>query len=226
MGAIGETLSSSGLGFSMPNMGVLGKYALIFLIAFFVIIIGVGIGYYIIMVLRFKYKIRVFSKVGNKIQQIIYDKAMFERIGSAGDYWCITKKGKKRLPIPSIQMDKNEFWFFQRADGEWINIGLEDLNEKAEDLKIQSVDQDMRLQRLAINKLLETRYDKQSFWEKYGVMILNTLFVIVVLIAFIVIAQKMVEAHAQMQSTASAISEMAEAVYQLSQRIGGGVTTA
>ena len=53
---------------------------------------------------------------------------------------------------------------------------------------VKYIDQDMRSNRIAISNILEARFKgKQSFWEKYGNMIAQAIFYLIVCICMIVI---------------------------------------
>ena len=90
----------------------------------------------------------------------------FARIGKAGDYWCKLKKFKKTLPRPRRQVEKNTYWFYEREDGEWVNFTLNDFDDGMKKAGAYFVDEDMRLQRLGIQKNLQERlwiFAKKNF---------------------------------------------------------------
>lgn len=189
---------------------------------------GVAFGiYFLIQYLKWDKKIMLVKRVGNRHIPVGTDKAMFERIGQAGDYWLKTKKYKKTLPRPTIEMDKNTYWYFERSkDGEWINFDLGDIDEQLRIANVHFVDEDMRLQRLGIQKNLQARLLKETFWQKYGTTIMLIIFVLIVTISLVVLFQKMQGNWESAKVTAEAIEHMAESVNNMARQIGGGVTPA
>ena len=135
----------------------------------------------------FKYKIHVYKKVGNTPTRIGYYKAREVAMGRAGDYLWLVKGINKYLPVPILQSAPNEYWFWIREDGEWINFSLEDLDESSKKAGVKYLHQDMRMQRLATDRLLEQRLMKKSFWEQYGMIIAYVVFFLVLSIAMVVI---------------------------------------
>ncbi len=204
---------------SMSDVGTLAIWGIGALIFF--ILAGV-VTYYLVQ--RFKYNktVVLFKKVGGKPTRVLTDKGMFERVGNAGDFWCRLRKSKKILPRPRIEIAKDEFWFYQRKDGEWINFELEDIDETMKRLKVRYDDEDMRLQRLGIQKNLLQRFQKLTFWQKYGGMIMSLIFVLVVSVMFIVLFKTMGDSWSEAGQMAEAVRDMANQVHQLSQRVGGG----
>lgn len=173
--------------------------------------------------LAFNKKIVLWRKVGNqRPTKILEDRGKFERVGSAGDYWCITKKLKKTLPRPSIQSGKNEFWFYEREDGEWINFGMGDIDNQMRESKAYYVDEDMRLQRLGIQKNLRDRFQKVSFWQKYGGLIMQVIYLLITTICLVILFKEMKDNWAVGREMASAVRDMAVQVANLQKQIGSG----
>jgi len=168
----------------------------------------------------------MFEKVNGKVYQTGFDKAKFERIGVAGDYWARTKKFKKILPKPRISSGKNTYNFYIREDGEWINFGLEDIDCKMHEAKTYYLDEDIRLQRLGIQKNLETRFKKEKFWDKYGNMIVMLIFVIIITICLVVLFQKLILVSTGLKEASSAMTTLANALMGVSSRVGGGLVPA
>ncbi len=178
--------------------------------------------FWLIKYLRFNKKIVLFRKVGNKIMPVLRDKAMFERVGTGGDFWCRMRRFKKILPRPSIQTEKNTFWFFEREDGEWINFSLGDWDKQMKEAKIEYIDEDMRLQRLGIQKNLLARFQKITFWDKYGGTIMFLGFVVIVTVCLVVLFQKMTNAWDQASYMAAAVRDMALEVHNMRARTTSG----
>lgn len=199
-------------GFVAPSFGDVGQWALYFLGAcVFACFIAMGVYFYIIN-LKFNKKIILFKKVSGKVIPVAKDKGMLERIGLAGDNWLRVKNFKKILPRPKIEMEKNTYWYFEREDGEWINFCLDDMDAVMKTAKAYYVDEDMRLQRLGIQRNLKDRFEKSSFWDKYGNMIMGILFMMIVTICLIVIFNKINDLVKALPQLAHALESLANAI--------------
>jgi uncharacterized membrane protein len=208
------------------GFGAIGSYWQYIVVAI-VTIIGITIGLtYFLNVLNYSKTFKLFEKIKGKVYQTGFEKAKFERVGIAGDYWARTQKSKKVLPKPRITSGKNTYNYYIREDGEWINFGLEDIDEKMHEAKVYYVDEDIRLQRLGIQKNLETRFKKEKFWDKYGNVIMMIIFAVIITICLVVLFQKLILVSDGLKQTASAMTKLADAMLQTSTRIGGGLTPA
>lgn len=177
---------------------------------------------WLINFLKFNKKVVLFKRIGNQIVPVLFDRGQFARVGTAGDQWCILKKYKKTIPKPRIQMRKNEYWYYEREDGEWINFSLGDFDQQMKKANAYYVDEDMRLQRLGIQKNLQERFNKVTFWQKYGGMIISIVYILVVTICFVVLFKQMDGAWDKAGSMASAVRDMALEVRNLRQASGSG----
>jgi len=221
VGGIGNLLGEAGISIPKIDMASIGNI--------FVYIIGgvlicgaiVFFVYWYIQQKRWNKKIVLFKKVANRVIPTVHDKGMFERIGQSGDYWLKIQKMKKTLPRPKIEMGKDTYWFFEREDGEWINFEMADIDKQMKQAGAYYVDEDMRLQRLGIQKNLAQRLLKETFWQKYGTTIMLIIFVLIVTIALVVLFQKMTDNWKVATETAKAIEHMASSVEQMSKNIGG-----
>ncbi len=213
-------------GFSLPSFSNTTTYVLLF---FGIILFGMIIllGFHLIWnKLKFNKKFPIFAKVGAKVQKVGDDLAMFQRVGSAGDYWAITKKSKKILPMPTIQMDKNEYWHYIREDGEFVNFGLQDLDEIMKKAGAYYVHEDMRLQRLGIQKNLRDRLQEQSWWQKHGTTLIFVVFMLLTVVLQIVQYKYAADTNVGAHEMAVSVKDMAIAVENLARGIGGGVVPA
>lgn len=187
------------------GLGSLGNFTL----WLFVVIIASGLFiwfvYWLTMKAVYKHKIKVFGMVGGKPQLKWKTLAKPLPVGKAGDKLFYLKI-KRMIPPPTIQMGINEWWFWEREDGELINIGIEDIDEKQKRLGIQFVETDMRMQRLGIEKNLAFRLQKQTFWEKYGDKIINIGFYMVISILVIIMFVQWRKTIGDVAGLANAIS--------------------
>lgn len=199
-------------GIVAPNFSKLGSWLVYFLIAVVVAcLLALGV-YLIILKLKFNKKIILFRKVAERIIPVAQDRGMIQRIGLAGDTWLRTKKFKKILPRPRIEMAKDTYWYYEREDGEWINFNLQDIDAAMKSAKSYYVDEDMRLQRLGIQRNLKDRFDKPGFWEKYGAQIMMVIFFLIVTICLIVIFNKMNDLVKALPQLAKALESLANSI--------------
>jgi len=176
------------------SMGTMGSIAIIIVIA--IVILGlVGFLIYWRSVKKtYWIKIHVFRLIGNIPTRVaIYD-AREIPFGMAGDkLWKVAPSGMfkfktiKWLPVGKIQSAPREFWYYIREDQEWINFALSDLNKISKEAGIRFVQEDMRLQRLATERLLEQRLMNKTFWEKWGNVIMTVIFFLVIAVCMVII---------------------------------------
>lgn len=192
----------------------------------FVIIIGMTLiaGLIVWLVLRKSYnqKIWVFGKVGGVPMLKYVDKAKYVAFGMVGDKLMQIKKIKKFVPPPTIQMGKNLWWFWERSDGELINIGLEDIDLKMMRVGAYFTDTDMRMQRLGIEKNLRDRLEQKGFFAKYGTVIAGVIFIIMVTVALVVLFSKLKDTAQSIDTMAGNVGKLASAIEEYYEvRIGG-----
>lgn len=176
--------------------GNFGMILLVFFIAVFVL--GI-IGFFIYMQStkkKFYIRIKVFRDVGNVPTEIANFRAREIPFGMAGDkLWKVAPnnaigmmfKVVKWLPVGQLQTKPNEFWYWIRKDGEWINYIQSNIDKISGEMGVKFVQEDMRLQRLATDKLLEQRLMDKSFWDKWGNTIMTVIFFLVIAVCMVII---------------------------------------
>lgn len=156
----------------LPKIGFskdLAFSAITWFIVFVLFVVLVGIlAYFLVMWLKFNKKIVLFKKVGGQPRKIGRDKARVMKMGRGGDTIFYLRKHKKYLPTPQIETGAGEYWYWVREDGVWINIGMEDVDEKQRQVNAHFLDKEMRYARVALERNLRERYETRGFWEKYG----------------------------------------------------------
>ena len=219
---IGNALGEAGISLPKVNLASIGNVALYIIGGILLAGAVIFVVYFVIKKAKWNKNIELYRKVANRIVRVANDKAMAERVGTSGDYWLKTQKMKKTLPRPKIEMAKNTYWFYEREDGEWLNFELADIDAVMKKAGVYYIDEDMRLQRLGVQKNLKDRFMKETFWQKYGATIMLIIFVLFVTIALVVLFQKMTDNWKVAGETAKAIEHMAVAVENMAQRLGGG----
>jgi len=194
------------------GMGTYGSIALIIAIA--VVILG-GIGFLVYwrsVKKSFWIRIHVFRLIGNIPTRVAIYSAKEVPFGMAGDkLWKVAPIGMmqmfkaiKWLPVGKIQTAPKEFWYYIREDGEWINFSLADLNDIQRKAGVRFVQEDMRLQRLATERLLEQRLMKKTFWEQWGSTIMLVILFLVMAICMVIMFYqfgKLLDKFTQVEAT-------------------------
>ena len=153
----------------------------------------------------FNQKIRVFGMVGNTPMEKWTDKAKYLRLGNAGDRIFFLRKIKRHLPEPKIQGGINTWYYWQREDGELINIGFPNVDLIQKKMGVKFIDTDMRMERLGIAKNLQFRHQKDGFWAKYGTLIVQTL-------AYVMMAIMMIILFIEWRKTGTVLESIARSV--------------
>ncbi len=186
----------------IPDIGVGG---VISTLTWFIltIVFGIFAGFVVYLLLRnksYNKKVVVFQKIGGRFEVVANVRAMLMKIGEAGDTVLYVQKFKKYVPTPSIQAGRNIYWFAEREDGEWINFGIEDIDEKSRELNVYFLDKEMRYARAALQKNLKERYQSMTFLEKYGGLMVWTALCLVIIVGVFLWMDKLIEITAAVDS--------------------------
>jgi len=169
------------------GIGNIGNAFLIIFVAIFIIGLVALLIYMVQNKKAYKHIIPVYKKIGNNVIRVAIFRAKDYKIGNAGDMLWFVAKAKKFIPPATIQTAPREYSHFEREDGEWINIAMPDIDLDLKKFGVKYVHQDMRANRIAISNLLEQRFTKKSFWDKWGNLIMNIIMYLVIAIAMVVI---------------------------------------
>lgn len=210
-----------------PNVN--GRFVLgIFIWLFIIIIIVAAIAfalYFWIQRKRFNKIIIVFSKVNGVPEVTFRDKAMETRVGVGGDTCFYLLKAKKFIPRPTIQTGRNIYWFFVKEDGDWINIGLEDVDENLRRASAHFTHVEMRYAKAGLQKNLKDRYNKPTFWQQYGGIIMFTGLVAITGIMIFLLFDKYLAIADKVNAAIEAsvrVLEQTERILAVVDRVGSG----
>lgn len=169
----------------LPSSGTV--FTIIFWVLGVLVIGGLigGITYYFVNQARYKIKIRVFSDVAGKPEQTYFDRARVVNLGQSGENCWYLRGMKRQIPPGTKSMAKNEFWYYIKEDGDLINIGLENMNHKLKLMGINFTNPAMRYARIALQRNMKDRYQKVTFMDKYGTVLIFTIHIIIVSIMFV-----------------------------------------
>jgi len=211
-----EAVASSGGGISWLLIAVI----FIFFLA------GAIIIYIVTMNKQYNKKIILFENISGQGYQLVKrDRARLVRVGDGGEEILFLKKLKVYRTAYGKKMGKNTYWFAKGQDGYWYNIVLGDLDAKMGMLDIEPIDRDMRYMHVAIRKNIQERYRKINFMEKYGTMVMNSVFLLIMLIGIWVLLAKVGDvskANAMAMQTAQQVMEKSNEILQSVGNVCGG----
>jgi len=172
------------LGITLPTYNAGGTMSALMWALIFIIFVGV-LGIFIWLYLdnkKYKYKIEIFENLGGtRYVKTGMDKAKVMRLGDGGEELIWLKRRKRFENAYGRKMGKNLLWYAIGQDGYWYNVTLGDLDAKQGMLDIEPIDRDMRYMHVAIRKNIQNRYKKGKFMEKYGVMLMGGIFLIIMI---------------------------------------------
>ena len=147
----------------------------------FLILVGLGFLWYMSNV--FNKRITLYENIsGQGWKKTFTDRARLVKIGNSGEEVLYLLKKKVYRTAYGKKMDTNEYWFAVGQDVYWYNFVLGDLDAKMGILDIEPIDRDMRYMYVAISMLSDQEYTKKTFFEKYGLFMMNFFFMCVMLI--------------------------------------------
>lgn len=169
------------------GLGTLGNALLLFFLGIVILGLVGWLIYWYINKRQYFIRIPLFRLVGNVPTRVATYQAKKFPIGKAGDCLWFVKGIKKFLAPATMQSAPNEFWHWEREDGEWINFAMGDLDKSQKEAGIRYIHQDMRSQRIATANLLEQRLINKGFWDKYKDLIIQLIFYIITTLMLVVI---------------------------------------
>ena len=178
---------------SLVNSSMGGTLTILLIVV--VIAIAVAIVLYIYMTnKKFNRKIVLFENIAGKGWEVtLKDRARLVKIGDGGEEILYLRKSKVYRTAYARKQGKNEHWFAIGQDGYWYNFLLGDLDAKMGMLDIEPIDRDMRYMHVAIRKNITERYRKISFMEKYGSILINGVFLIIMLVGLWILVDQIGE---------------------------------
>ena len=188
--AFSDLLAQAGIKLPEGAGGVTGNFlwAFIFFIVFGGLVTGIAI--YISSRKQYNRHIHIFEEIAGKAVPVGIDKAKEVTLPFTSIRAFFLKKKRVYLPRPSIQTGKGHYWYFIRKDGEWINVGLENLNKTMDTLKIHYDHTDMRMANASLKKLVEKNYKKLNWLKEYAPYIaIGILILLLGITVFIVLNQ-------------------------------------
>jgi len=197
-----------------------------------IVAVAIGIGLFVFMRYRtFNRQVILFENIAGQGYQVTYkDRARLVKIGDGGEELLYLMKKKVFRTAYGKKMGKNTYWFAVGQDGYWYNILLGDLDAKMGMLDIEPVDRDMRYMHVAIRKNITERYRKIGFMEKYGSLVINGVFLIIMLIGLWLLVDQIGELMGQATEVVRATEQSLETISQALSKVdsicsgGSGIT--
>jgi len=183
--------------------------AVIILVLFGIII------FFVIRAMKFNKKIVIFEEINGQFQPTRKDRATQIKLSTSGDTIFYTLKSKKYLPTPTYQTGSRTYWYFIRADDEWINFRPTDLNQESKKMGAMFLDKEMRYARTQIQRGLKERYDKPGFWQQYGLLIMGIGYIAIIGIMTFLLFDKWIDLAGVTNSgveTAGLVMDKVEAI--------------
>ena len=197
---------------NVPSFGVgTGNIIWVLVILMFTFV-GAIVIYLIFQWKIYSKKIIVFENLaGQGFQPTFKDKARVIKLGDGGEELLLLKKKKLYRTAYGRKMGKNTYWFAIGQDGYWYNVVLGDIDAKMGMLDIEPVDRDMRYMSVAIRKNIQERYRKQGFMEKYGTVVMNGIFLLIMLIGIWFLLDKLAETSGHVSQAVASANKVQEA---------------
>ena len=209
---VGDILSQTGI--KLPSgLGANASNFIQGFIVFLIICILVGVAtWYFLNKKQYNKYIHLFEEVSGAPIPNGVDRAKEIILPGTSIRAIYLQKRKVFLPRPSIQTGAKHYWYFIRNDGEWINVGLENLNERMDKLNIHFDHTDMRMANASLRKLIEKNYKKLNWLKEWAPYIgFGVLILMLGITAFLVIRQAN-DAVSVLASTASTNKDVVQSL--------------
>lgn len=199
-------------GFKVGALGTLGTILLwLLIVVFLFVIIGGGI---ILWIWNKSYNQRaeLWARVNGIDQVVATYKAKWIRLpGTMKRLLYI--RGANRWESPQYMTGKNTWKFHRRlVDGMWHNFRHGSVDDKLNEMQIEVVQGDVRMQSEANEKILRDRLQKKKDWLGLITQIAYIVTFILIFIALVVLFSKLTDVAEAQTQTAGAMTKMAEAI--------------
>lgn len=203
-----------GIGVSLPDVTFSGFFSaswIWILVAFLIGMILIGALCLVLFMRTFNRKVIIFENIaGQGFQPTMRTRARIIKAGQNGAELLRTLAGKMYVSAYGRKMGKRTYWFVKGQDGYLYNSILGDLDAKLAILDIEPIDRDVRLLYEAIDRLSEKDYNKRSFMEKYGQIMINVVFIVIFLVGMWVLIGKISESAQALTQTSLTNKEVLE----------------
>lgn len=199
-------------GFKIGALGTLGTILLwILIVVGGFVIIGGGIIYWI-WNKSYNQNVSLEAKINGQQQVVATYKAKWIRLpGTMKRLMYI--RGANRWESPQYMTGKNTWKFHRRSiDGMWHNFKYADVDEKLNEMQIEIVQGDVRMQSEANEKILRERLQKKKDWLGLITQIAYIITFILIFIALVVLFSKLTDVAEANTKSSEAVTKMAESI--------------
>lgn len=183
-------------------VGKAGGFLVNFVILIFVLGVIFGIGYYFKKKKEYKFKINTMRVInGITVPSTEYKAKEVSIPNTSIKVFKIEGQNNFYLPRGTVETGENSFLYFIRDDHEWMNVGLENINESLTKMDFKYDHRDMRYANSSLKELIKENYGASDWLAKYGVYIALGIFVLLTSIAFYMVADKLAEVGQQLSDT-------------------------
>ena len=164
-------------------------------------------------------KIVLFENIsGQGYQPLLKVRARTINLRISGEEVLKTLSGKF-VSAYGKKMGKNTYWYAKGQDGYWYNIVLGDLDSKRAMLDIVPIDRDVRMFHVALDRLSQQTYGKNSFMEKYGTMVISFFFLVILVLGMWFIVGKIGDAVAPLGTATTQALEIQKANAEITNKL-------
>lgn len=215
-------------GFSFGSLSLWGTLLIVFFIIIMIFALVGGIIVFIVWNKSYNQKVELWAKVNGVPQRIATYKAKWIKIaGKHSNEKLLYVRTVQRWEFPRLMAGKNNWIFWRREqDNEWINILPEDVDEQSKTMKVKFTDGDVRMQRVANEKVLRDRLQKKKNWMEIIAQIGYIIVFIFLILGLVVLFTQLKDLSASMETSSKAIEKMAESVNRFYEGKEGGLSPA
>lgn len=166
--AFGDFLNQMGVNIGTDSGAISFSFVGDIIIFLILCIIAGGGTYYYLNKRSFNKTIVKFREINGVTRRVGIERAREVVLPNTSVRAFELKSSKFFIPRPSKETSENEFWFFIREDGEWVNVGLGNLNQKLKELGIKYDHTDTRMANAALKKLVDASYKKTNWLKEWA----------------------------------------------------------
>lgn len=188
--AFSDFLASTGVDLS-SDTGVFNFSFITDLVIFLVLAVFAGaFTYWYLQRKTYNKTIVKFREVNGITRRIGVEKAKEITLPNTSVRAYYLRKSQFYIPRPSIESAENEYWMFVRNDGEWVNVGLTNLNEELLKFGLKYDHTDMRMANAALKKLVDRSYKKSNWIKEWAPYIgFSVVIILVAISGYLVIGE-------------------------------------
>ena len=159
----------------------------------------------VIFFMTYKRKVIIFEEINHELVPVMTTRARIIRLRAGGEEVMKTLMGGYYVSAYSKRIGKSSYWFLRGTDGYLYNFVLDSYGKPI------FVSGDMRMFNIAIDRLSQQTYGKQSFMEKYAVHMILFVFLVVLVLGMWFIVSKIGDVTAPLTASTKANTELMEA---------------